>query len=139
MDTLLLDLRYAFRALRRTPAMAVVAIVTLALGIGANTAIFSVLRGILWRPLPYEAPNNTVMLWSHWKGWDKTWVSPAEYADYEKQTQIFASVGTWTSTALTYTGEGEAERVPAGVVSASLFTTLGVAPMMGRVFTAAED
>jgi putative ABC transport system permease protein len=139
MDTLLQDLRYAFRALRRTPAVTAVAIITLALGIGANSAIFSVLRGMLWRPLPYAEPEHATMLWSHWRGWDRTWVSAPEYADYAAQSQIFTSVGAYYSTALTVTGGGEAERLPAGVVTASVFDVLGVKPLLGRTFLAEED
>jgi putative ABC transport system permease protein len=139
MDTLLQDLRYAVRMLRRTPAVTFVAIVTLALGIGANTAIFSVLRGMLWRPLPWPAPSQATMLWSHWRGWDRTWVSPAEFADYQSQHDIFASVGAWYTTAATLTGDGDAERMPAAQVTASLFDALGVKPLLGRAFTAAED
>jgi len=139
MDILLQDIRYAFRALGRAPAVSFVAILTLALGIGANTAIFSVLRGMLWRPLPYAAPDHTTMLWSHWQGWEKTWVSPPEFADYAAQTNIFTSVGAYSTSAVTLTGTADAERVPNGELTASMFDALGVAPLLGRVFTALED
>ena len=140
MDTLLQDLRYAFRMLRRTPAVTAVAIITLALGIGANTAIFSVLRGMLWRPLPYEEPARTAMIWSHWTGWEATWVSAPEYYDYAAQTNLFSSVGAYTTAARTLTGaEGGAERIPAGLITASVWQALGTTPLRGRVFTEAED
>ena len=140
MDTLLQDLRYAFRMLRRTPAVTAVAIITLALGIGANTAIFSVLRGMLWRPLPYQEAGRAAMIWSHWIGWDQTWVSAPEYHDYAAETQIFASVGAYTTTAATLTGvEGGAERIAAGLLTASLWDALGARAVLGRTFTADED
>src|SRR5882672_6408559 len=100
------DLRYAFRQLRRSPGFTLVAVLTLALGIGANTTIFSVVRGILLRPLPYDSPDRTVMIWSHWKGWDKTWVSPSEYEDYARQAQIFATVSVFDDGSFTLAGEG---------------------------------
>ena len=139
MDTLLQDLRFAVRALRRSPTVSFIAILTLALGIGANTAIFSVLRGMLWRPLPYAAPDHTTMLWSHWQGWEQTWVSSPEYADYAQQTQIFSSVGAYYTTAVTLTGVAAAARVPNGVMTASMFEVLGVTPLLGRGFSVAED
>ena len=140
METLVQDLRYAFRALRRTPAVTAVAIITLALGIGANTAIFSVLRSMLWRPLPFAEPERAVMIWSHWKGWDRTWVSPPEFMDYQAATRIFSSVGAYSTASATLTADGEeAERFSAGVVTASMFDVLGVKPLMGRTFTAEED
>src|SRR4029450_8519758 len=89
MDTLLQDLRFAVRTLLRNRGFTLIAVLTLALGIGANTAIFSVLRGILLKPLPYQEPDRAVMLWSYWKGWDQTWVSGPEVADYARQTQSF--------------------------------------------------
>ncbi len=140
MDTLLQDLRYAVRMLRRTPAVTAVAIVTLALGIGANTAVFSVLRGMLWRPLPYEEPSRTAMIWSHWTGWDETWVSSPEYYDYAAQADLFAAVGAYTTGARTLTGvEGGAERIPAGIITATVWSALGTVPLRGRVFNEAED
>ncbi|HKV73277.1 MAG TPA: ABC transporter permease [Gemmatimonadales bacterium] len=133
------DLRYALRQLRRSPGFTVVAVLTLALGIGANTTIFSLLRGILLRPLPYSEPDRSVMLWSHWKGWDKTWVSPSEVEDYAGQTQIFASVSAFDDGSFTLAGEGEPERVRGGLFSASFFGAAGVQPLLGRTFTADED
>jgi putative ABC transport system permease protein len=133
------DLRYALRQLRRSPGFTLVAVLTLALGIGANTTIFSVVRGILLRPLPYDAPDRTVMIWSHWKGWDKTWVSASEFEDYARQTQIFSSVSIFDDGSFTLAGEGEAERVRGGLLSSTFFDAVGSKPMMGRVFTAEED
>jgi putative ABC transport system permease protein len=133
------DLRYALRQLRRAPGFAVVAIVTLALGIGANTTIFSVVRGILLRPLPYAAPDQSVMIWTHLNGKDKQWVSPAEYADYRAQSSIFSSAAIFDEGSFTLAGDHDAESVRGGEVSASLFSTVGATPILGRVFTAEED
>ncbi|MDP3773878.1 MAG: ABC transporter permease [Gemmatimonadales bacterium] len=139
MDSLLQDIRYAGRSLLKSPGFTLAAVLTLALGIGANTAIFSVVRGILLRPLPYDAPDRAVMLWSHWTGWDKTWVSPPEYADYAAQSQIFSSVAAFADASFTLTGEGEAERVRSGLVTANIFGVLGARPLLGRTFLPDED
>lgn len=133
------DLRYALRQLRRSPGFAVVAVVTLALGIGANTTIFSVLRGILLRPLPYAEPDRSVMISSHLNGKDNQWVSPAEFADYQAQSSLFSSVAIFDEGAFTLAGDHDAESLRGGLVSANLFATVGTAPILGRVFTAEED
>jgi hypothetical protein len=82
VQSLLQDFRFGFRALRRQPGFAAVAVITLALGMGATSAIFSVFRAVLLSPLPYSEPDRRVMVWSRWTGWDKTWVSSAEVRDY---------------------------------------------------------
>ncbi len=139
MRTLVDDIRYALRQLIRTPGFTALALLTLALGIGANTAIFSVVRGILLRPLPYTEPERAVMLWSHWTGWDQTWVSPSEYADYSRQTHLFSGVAVFDDNSFTLSGEGAAERVRGGLVTANLFGVLGAAPLLGRTFSVEED
>ncbi len=133
------DLRYAIRQLRRSPSFAVVAVLTLALGIGANTTIFSVLRGILLRPLPYAEPDRSVMIWTHLNGKDNQWVSPAEYADYQTQSSLFSSVAIFDEGAFTLAGDHDAESLRGGLVSANLFTTVGATPILGRVFSPEED
>ena len=82
MDLFLLDVRHGARALSREPGFAAIAILTLALGMGATTAMFGVVRGVLLAPLPYADAESRVMIWSRWTGWDKTWVSSAEIRDY---------------------------------------------------------
>jgi predicted permease len=138
-DTVLQDLRYGARALGRQRAFAAIAIVTLALGIGANAAIFSVVNAVLLRPLPWSDPDRAVMIWSKWVSFDKTWVSEGEVLDYRRRTQTLEQVAAWAEGQVNLTGEGEPERVSAASVTANLFSTLGVAPLVGRTFTLEED
>ena len=139
MSFLTQDLRYALRALRQKPSFALVVTLTLALGMGANTAIFSVVNAVLLTPLPYGDPDRVAMIWSRWKGWDKTWVSEAEVIDYEERAKSFEKVGAWSTQSVNLTGEGEPERVSSAAVSAALFPALGVSPVLGRSFTTEED
>jgi predicted permease len=137
---MLKDCLFAFRLLRRSPVFALTAALTLALGIGANAAIFTVVNAVLLTPLPYADPGRIVMIWSKWTSFDKTWVSPQEYLDYRSQIPSLESVGAWGDGAVNLTGgDGEPERVASAAVSADLFTTLGVQAALGRTFTAEED
>ena len=139
MSTLLQDLRYAIRTLTREPGFTLVALVTLALGIGANTAIFGIVNAVLLRPLPYHEPDRVVLLWSHWTNWSKTWVSGPELADYQ-QAQSLEHVGGFSSTSFNLTGPGgDPLRVLAAQVQAPVFEALGARPILGRLFTADED
>ena len=139
VEAFIQDLKYGARTLRRQPAFAAVAVLTLALGIGANAAIFSVVNAVLLRPLPWSEPDRAVMIWSKWTDFDKTWVSEGEVLDYRRRAQTLASVGAWGESQVNLTGDGEPERVSAASVTANLFPTLGVAPVLGRSFTAQED
>ncbi len=139
METFLQDLRFGTRTLLRNPGFAFVAVVTLALGVGANAAIFSVVNAVLLRPLPWTEPDRVAMIWSRWTAFDKTWVSVGEVNDYRRRTTTLAEVAAWDDSQVNLTGDGEPERVPAGNVTANLFSTLGVTPQYGRTFTAAED
>jgi len=140
VPTLLQDLRYAIRTLAREPGFTLVALVTLALGIGANTAIFSIVNAVLLRPLPYHEPERVVLLWSHWTNWTKTWVSEPELADYE-QARSLEYVAGFSSTSFNLTGGPGSEplRVLAAQVQAPMFDALGAKPLIGRVFSADED
>ena len=140
MPTLLQDLRYAIRTLAREPGFTLVALVTLALGIGANTAIFSIVNAVLLRPLPYHEPERVVLLWSHWTNWTKTWVSEPELADYQ-QARSLEHVAGFSSTSFNLTGGPGSEplRVLAAQVQAPMFDALGAKPLIGRVFSADED
>src|SRR5215211_3201695 len=113
------------RALRRNPGFASVAILTLALGVGANTAIFSVVNAVLLRPLPWSEPDRAVMIWSRWTAFDKTWVATGEINDYRRRSRTLAEVAAWSDGQINLTGEGEPERLPYAQVSANLFATLG--------------
>ena len=139
MATFWQDLRYGARSLARTPAFTAVAVLTLALGIGANAAIFSVTRAVLLAPLPYADPGRTVAVWSRWTGWDKTWVSEAELLDY-RRTKSLRNVGAWSTTQANLTGANlEPERVGAAQVTPNVFTALGARPLFGRTFTPDEE
>lgn len=133
------DLRFGARALHRNAGFATVAILTLALGIGANAAIFSVVNAVLLRPLPWAEPDRAVMIWSKWTSFDKTWVADGEVMDYRRRSQTLTEVGAWGEGQTNITGDGEPERVASGQVTANLFSVLGVRPQMGRSFTPAED
>jgi putative ABC transport system permease protein len=139
MDTFFQDLRFGARTLARNPGFAAVAILTLALGVGANAAIFSVVNAVLLRPLPWSEPNRAVMIWSRWTAFEKTWVSEGEINDYRKESRTVAEIGAWDDGQVNLTGDGDPERVSAGSVTANLFSVLGATPIRGRVFTAQED
>jgi putative ABC transport system permease protein len=139
LETVWQDMRWAVRALRRTPGFAAIAILTLALGIGANAAIFSVVNAVLLRPLPWGNADRAVMIWSKWTAFDKTWVATGEVVDYRKRSQTLQEVAAWGEGQVNLTGDGEPERVSSAAVSANTFSTLGAAPMIGRTFTAQED
>ena len=139
MTTFLQDIRFAIRTLIKQPGFTLVALLTLALGIGANTAIFSIIDAVVLRPLPYRDPDRVVMMWSHWINWTKTWVSEPELADYRTQATLLEHVAGFDTTSFNLTGAGEAIRVSALQVQAPIFAALGVHPIAGRVFTADDD
>jgi predicted permease len=139
LETIAQDARFGARALRRSPGFAAIAIATLALGIGATAAIFSVVNAVLLRPLPWSEPDRAVMIWSKWISFDKTWVATGEVVDYRRRSQTLSEVAAWNDGQVNLTGDGEPERIAAGSVTANTFSTLGVSPLYGRVFTAAED
>src|SRR5215204_640790 len=128
-DTVQQDIRFGARSLRRNPAFAAIAILTLALGIGANAAIFSVVNTVLLRPLPWSDPDRAVMIWSKWTAFDKTWVATGEVVDYRRRAQTLSEVAAWGEGQVNLTGDGDPERVSAASVTANLFSTLGVAAM----------
>ena len=140
IETLWQDLRFGGRTLARNPGFTAVAVVTLALGIGANAAIFSVVNAVLLRPLPWSEPDRAVMIWSKWISFDKTWVATGEVVDYRRRTQTLSEVAAWSEGQVNLTGgDAEPERVDAASVTANTFSTLGATPMLGRTFTAKED
>ncbi len=138
MEDFVADVRFALRGLRRAPGFAATAILTLALGMGATTAIFSVIRTVLLSPLPYAQPQRRVMVWSRWKSFDKTWVANGEVAGY-RRLPAFESVAAWEIDQANLTGGGDPIRVGVAGVTANTFATLGSKPLLGRSFSEAED
>jgi putative ABC transport system permease protein len=141
MNTFFQDLRYAARMLQKQPGFTVVAVVTLALGIGANTAIFSLVNSILLRPLPYRDPDRLVrMIQSSPKLDLPSWgVSQANFAAYRDQNRTFESVALYNSGGTNLTGVGEPERLTVTNVTADFFKVLGITPILGRTFDKGED
>ncbi len=139
MDDFVQDLRFAYRRLLSRPALAIAAALTLALGIGANTAVFSLVRGVLLEPLPYAAPESLVMIWKPGFDSDQTWLSRREWVEYSRATRSFEHLAAYTTAAANLTEGSEPERVNAGFVTGNMFDALGVGALQGRVFTAAED
>src|SRR5262245_27797990 len=138
IETIVQDLKYGLRMLKRNPGFTVVAVLTLALGIGANTAIFSVVNAVLLRSLPYRDPDRLVAA-SYYRGigGDYAWV--ADFKAWRDQAKAFEQIAAYRFDDADLTGNGEPERLTAGTVSASLFATLGVAPALGRDFTPEDD
>ena len=141
MSTLARDLRYAFRAFRKSPGFTVAAILSLAIGIGANTAIFSITSALLLRPLPYKDADRLVIMWntSPGLGITRDWFSSAQYFDIKNNHHGFEQVGLAVGGNYNLTGEGEPERVGVVRVSSNLLPLLGAQPAQGRLFTQDDD
>jgi putative ABC transport system permease protein len=133
------DVRFAVRTLKRRPGFSVVAALTLALGIGATTALFGVVKAVLLTPLPYREPAGVAVLWSSWKGFDQTWLSYDEYEGWKADIPAFANVGLFSDGSVNLTEGAEPERMRAGFINVDVFPVLGVEPMLGRGFTREED
>lgn len=131
--------RLAFRQLRKTPGFTLTAVLTLALGIGATTAVFSLVEGILLRPLPFKDANRLVLLGDHLGADLKTPVTAREIGTYTSATRAFSSIGAYTTTSYELSGGSTPEEVRAARLTASVFSTLGVRPILGRVFTSQEE
>ena len=133
------DIRYGLRSLRASPGFTAAILLTLALGIGANTAIFSVVNAVLLRPLPYPEPGQLVQLRADWSGKPSTVIGSATFVEVKAQSQSLARIAAYAGGEMTLTGVGPAERVVAGAVTADFFPLLGVQPTLGRNFTKEED
>ncbi|HWF89314.1 MAG TPA: ABC transporter permease, partial [Pyrinomonadaceae bacterium] len=135
------DLRYALRSLLKQPAFAAVVVVTLALGIGASTAIFSVVNAVLLRPLPFPHAERLQVVWGNYRALniERLPAKAAEYEDYAQQTEVFDSVAAYANHSFNITSGAEPERVRGAYVSASLFPMLEAQPALGRVFTSDEQ
>ena len=135
------DLRYALRQLRKSPGFTAVAVITLTLGIGANTAIFSVVNAVLLRPLPYPKAHQLVMVWEQnpHRGWFENIVSGQNFLNWRKQNQVFDGMAAFESNFFNITGNHPAEEIAGERVSANLFSVLGVQPLRGRLFLPEEN
>ncbi len=141
MNNLLQDLRYSARMFLKNPGFTAVAIITLALGIGANSTIFSFVNGVMLRPLPYRNPERLVLLdeTAPKRGIDSMNVSFPNFADWRERNQVFEGIAAFIEGSYTLTGKGEPEQFPAARISHGLFEILGVAPVEGRTFRPEED
>jgi len=140
VHSVLCDCRFALRQLRKNPGFTSVTLLTIALGIGANTAIFSVIDAVLLRPLPFHDADRLVAVepvdLRDGGGGD---ISYPAFLDWRSQGHSFKSMSVWNGTTLTYTGGEQPESIRGAVVSANLFSTLGVSPILGRTFSTEED
>ena len=123
----------------KSPGFAVAALLTLSLGIGATSAIFSVVRAVLLTPLPYGAPEQRVMVWSKWVSFEKTWVSSQEVFDYRERATTMLDLAFWAATSQNLTDAGEPVRLTVGLISANTFDVLGVRPLYGRMFNTDDE
>jgi putative ABC transport system permease protein len=138
---MLKDLRHGLRSLSKRPALTAVALITLALGIGVNTAIFSAVDSVLLRPLPYKDPESLMAVWEHTPhlGIVQNEFAPANYFDLRRQNNVFEGAGAFGQLSINHTGDGEPEQLEGQLVTANVFPLLGVAPALGRTFAADED
>src|SRR5947199_2328805 len=139
MHTLWQDLRYGARMLLKSPSVSIVVILALALGIGANTAIFSVINSVLLRQLPYDEADRLLFLNERSRVMDEMSISYPNFTDWRNQNHVFEKIGVYNRGSYNLTGSGDAERIPTAQVSADLFTALRANALIGRVFTNDED
>src|ERR1051325_3351377 len=141
MESIFTDIRFGFRSLLKRPGATAIALVTLALGIGVNTAIFSAVDSILLRPLPLRDPERLVSVWEQTPalGIQQNQSAPANFFDLRNQNSVFEALGAYGPLDINLTGAGEPERLDGQLVSANVFTILGVAPALGRTFLPNED
>jgi predicted permease len=141
IETTLQDLRYGARLLRRAPAFAFIAVLTIALGIGANSAIFSVINAVVLKPLAYPASGQLMFITSQFPtlGFEKFWISAPEYFEYKELTREFSDIAAYNMGAVNFSEGDQPERVNAAFVTSNMFKVLGVNPSLGRWFAAEED
>jgi putative ABC transport system permease protein len=139
MSKLAQSFKYALRRLTNSPGFTIVAVLTLALGIGANSAMFSIINAVLLRPLPYRDPQRLVLLSEHWPQFPRLSLSYLNFRDWRDQSHSFEAVAAVRNNVMTMTGVPEAERLPTQNVTANLFDMLGVKPELGRALSEAED
>ncbi|MBJ6765291.1 ABC transporter permease [Myxococcaceae bacterium JPH2] len=139
MSDVIQEVRHAARSLWRQPTFAAVAVLTLALGIAANTGIFSVVNAVLLAPLPYPAADRLMLLWSHFPEVGRTSVSPANFRDWRAQNDVFEGLAAFSSLPVSLSEEGTPERLMAASVSTNYFQVLGRSPLLGTTFQARTD
>src|SRR5262249_11735726 len=141
MESLWNDVRYAIRVMTERPGFTAIAVITLALGIGANSAIFTVINAVVLRPLPFQDPDKIVILSENnfAKGWSQFAVAPANFLDWRDQNKAWAEISAFRGKSFNLIGRGEPERLTGALVSANVFRLLGVTPLVGRVFLEEED
>jgi predicted permease len=139
METFLQDLRYGLRMLAKSPGFTAIAILTLAMGIGANTALFSVVNGVLLNPLAYPHPGQLVAIYGKTPGSNLGPITYLNFLDWQRDTQTFSSMAMYRNKDYNFIGTGEAERLTGYMISAGFFPTLGVSPILGRTFLPDDD
>jgi len=139
METLLRDIRYGIRSLLKRPGFTLIAVVTLALGIGANTAIFSVVNAVVLRPLPYAEPDRLVMLWETMPGSDQRSVAPGNFVDWRTQNKTFQDMAAMFYANFNLTSDGEPDRIDGATITSNLMTVLGASAQLGRTFQPDDD
>jgi predicted permease len=139
MDTLLQDVRYGIRMLWKAPAFVTIAILTLALGIGANTALFSIVSGVLLSPLPFHQPDRLTAVYTRSKDFDRSSISYPNFLDWVRNNRSFSDLAAFRQDSFELTGLGEPERLRVEMISANFFPLLGVNPVIGRNFRSEED
>jgi predicted permease len=139
MSTILNDIRYGLRLFRQTPGVTLIAILSLAIGIGANTAIFSVVSAVVLNPLPYHDADQLVSLFQDRHDFHKASISYPNFLDWQRMNRSFTAMAAYRNTGYNLIGRGEPERIHGEMISAGFFGILGVNPMMGREFSASED
>src|SRR5271167_796915 len=135
MQTLIEDVRYGLRNLRKNPGFTAVALLTLALGIGANTAVFSIVNGVLLNSLPFPDPDKLITLFESKPRFKEGSISYPNFLDWQRENHAFASIAAYRHDSFSLTGAGDPEQVRGKMVSADFFSILGVKPLIGRMFT----
>ena len=138
LDDIGRNVRIAFRGLRHSPSYSLIVLLALALGIGANTAVYSVIHSVLFRPLPYPEPDRLAFIFTKLANGRRSWANYEDIKDWARDSKSFSSIAVWTSQTVNLTGTAEPDRLRGGFVSDNFFDTLGVSPSVGRSFTATE-
>jgi putative ABC transport system permease protein len=139
MDALIQEIRLSLRTLLKNPSFSIIAVLALALGIGVNSSIFSVVNGVLLKPLSFRDPNQLVRIWEKWGGFDQGSVSYPNFKDWRERNQSFAKMAAYRWTGFNMTGVDQPERLSGRQMSSELLDVLGVAPAVGRNFTSDDD